>query len=82
MKYDDVAAGLVEVLSEAARVDPADVTPEKRLYDDLGLDSLTMLDVVVAAEDRFGVLIPDDTWPRFVTVDEIVRHLQGVDGIT
>ncbi len=33
--------------------------------DDLRIDSLTLTEVVVAAEDRFGVLIPDDEWPSF-----------------
>ena len=55
---DDVLAGLAEVLADVARVDRSAVTPEARLADDLGIDSLTLVDVVVAAEDRFGLRHP------------------------
>ena len=37
---------------------------------------MTMVDVVVAAEDRFGLVIPDDAWPRFSTVGDPVAHLE------
>jgi acyl carrier protein len=37
-----------------------------------------MLDAIVALEDRFGVLIPDDEWARFSTVGDLVVHLQRV----
>ena len=43
---------------------------------DLDIDSMTMLEVVVALEDRFGLLIPDDEWSRFSTVGDLVAHLE------
>jgi acyl carrier protein len=52
------------------------VTPHARLADDLGIDSLTLVDVVVAAEDRFGLVIPDDDWARFETVGDAVAYLE------
>jgi len=76
MGQDDVLAALAEVLADVARVDPADVTPGAR-FDDLGIDSLTMVDAVVALEDRFGLVIPDDEWARFETVGDAVAHLQS-----
>jgi acyl carrier protein len=76
MPQNEVLAGLIDVLGGVAGVDPADVRPEARLADDLGLDSLTMVDVVVAAEDRFGLVIPDDDWARFVTVGDAVAYLE------
>jgi acyl carrier protein len=63
MGQDDVLAALAEVLADVADIDPADVTPGAR-FDDLGIDSLTLVDVVVAVEDRFGLVIPDDDWAR------------------
>jgi acyl carrier protein len=42
---------------------------------DLGIDSLMMVEVVVAAEDRFGLLIDDDDWPRFKTVLDAARYI-------
>jgi acyl carrier protein len=76
MPQNEVLAGLTEVLAGVAGVDPADVGPDARFADDLGLDSLTMVDVVVAAEDRFGLVIPDDDWARFVTVGDAVAYLE------
>jgi acyl carrier protein len=35
-----------------------------------------MVEVVVAAEDRFGVLVPDDEWARFTTVGDALRYLE------
>jgi len=73
---DDVLAALAEILADVARIDPADVTHQAR-FDDLGIDSLTMVDAVVALEDRFGLVIPDDEWARFATVGAAVAHLQS-----
>ena len=75
MPQDEVLAGLGEVLGTVAGVDRPDVTPEAR-FSGLGIDSLTMVDVVVAAEDRFGLLIPDDDWARFETVGDAVAYLE------
>jgi len=72
---DDMLAALREILANVARVDPADVTPQAR-FDDLGIDSLTMVDVVVALEDRFGLVIPDDEWAHFETVGDASAHVQ------
>ena len=74
MGQDDVLAALAEVLADVADVDPADVTPEVR-FDDLGVDSLTLVEVVVAVEDRFGLVIPDDEWAHFETVGDALAHL-------
>ena len=76
MQQDTVLAGLTEVLRDVADVDPADVTPEARLGGDLGIDSLTLVEVVVAAEDRFGLVIADDDWARFVTVGDVMAHIE------
>lgn len=75
MAHDDTLAALAEILAGVARIDPADVTPRAR-FDDLGIDSLTLVDVVVAVEDRFGLVIPDDEWARFETVGDASAHVQ------
>jgi acyl carrier protein len=76
LHQDGVLAGLTDVLAEVARVDRSTVTAEARLAEDLGIDSMTLVDVVVAAEDRFGLVIPDDDWARFETVGDAVAHLE------
>lgn len=76
LPQDEVLAGFAEVLRAVAGLDPADVMPDKSLAGDLGIDSLVMVEVVVAAEDRFGVLIDDDEWSRFKTVRDATRYVE------
>lgn len=80
---DEILDDIRTALSSATGVDPAEVNAEKSFTDDLGVDSMTMLDAIVALEDRFGVLIPDDEWARFSTVGDLLAHLQRVGvGVT
>jgi acyl carrier protein len=74
MPPDQVLAAMTEILGGVAGIDQADITPETSLSD-LGIDSLMMVEVVVAAEDRFGLLIDDDDWPRFKTVLDATRYI-------
>lgn len=74
MPQDEVIAGLAEILGPVAGVSEAEITPETA-FADLGIDSLMMVEVVVAAEDRFGLLINDDDWPRFKTVLDAARYV-------
>jgi 3-oxoacyl-[acyl-carrier-protein] synthase II len=72
MTRDDITAGLAEILEEVAGVSPDDVAEEKSFTDDLDVDSLSMVEVVVAAEEKFGVKIPDDEVQNLKTVGERV----------
>jgi acyl carrier protein len=74
MPPDQVLAAMTEILGGVAGINQADITPETSLSD-LGIDSLMMVEVVVAAEDRFGLLIDDDDWPRFKTVLDAARYI-------
>ena len=76
MQQDGALAGFTDVLADVARVERSAVTAEARLADDLGIDSMTLVDVVVAAEDRLGLVIPDDDWARFETVGDAVSYLE------
>jgi acyl carrier protein len=80
MSPDEPLAGLAEILGTVAGVGLADVTADA-LFADLGVDSLAMVEVVVAAEDRFGLLIDDDHWSRFRTVGDAVRYIQQASTI-
>jgi acyl carrier protein len=75
MLNDDVLAGLAEILGSVAGIDRAEIIPETS-FADLGIDSLMMVEVIVAAEDRFGLLIDDDEWSRFKTVRDATRYVE------
>ncbi|GAA0736590.1 acyl carrier protein [Dactylosporangium roseum] len=72
---EEIAAGLAEILEEVAGVNPDDVAEEKSFTDDLDVDSLSMVEVVVAAEEKFGVKIPDDEVPNLKTVGDAVSYI-------
>jgi acyl carrier protein len=76
MSQTDVLAGLAAILEEVAGVEPSDVTAEKTFIDDLDVDSLSMVEVVVAAEEKFGVKIPDDDVKTLKTVGDAVSYIQ------
>ena len=75
MRPDEVLAGFAEILGTLEGTDRADITPETS-FADLGIDSLMMVEVVISAEDRFGLIIDDDDWPRFKTVLDAARYIE------
>ena len=56
---EEIRADLADIVNEVAGVDADDVQLDKSFVDDLDVDSLSMVEVVVAAEEKFGVSIPD-----------------------
>jgi acyl carrier protein len=73
---DDIRAGLAEILEEVAGVLPADVSPDKSFTDDLDVDSLSMVEIALAAEEKFGVKIPDDELANLRTVGDAVSYIE------
>ena len=75
MTEQDILAGLGEIVEEIAGVPAADVTPAKSFVDDLDIDSLAMVEIAVAAQDKFGVEIPDDQLKDLSTVQDVVNFV-------
>jgi acyl carrier protein len=73
---EEILAGMAEILNEVADSTPEDGQPAKSFTDDLAVDSLSMVEVAMAAEKRFGVKIPDEEVKRFKTVREVTDYLQ------
>ena len=72
----DVRAELAEIVNEIAGVDADDVQPDKSFVEDLDVDSLSMVEIVVAAEEKFGVRIPDDEVKNLKTVGDAVSFIE------
>ena len=77
MDEQEILDGLAEILQEVAGVSPDQVSREKSFTDDLDVDSLSMVEVVVAAEERFGVKIPDDDVKNLRTVGDAVDYIKS-----
>ena len=74
--------GLGEIVEEIAGVPAAEVTPSKSFVDDLDIDSLSMVEIAVAAQDKFGVEIPDDQLKDLTTVQDVVTFVAKNSGGT
>ncbi|MFD8498111.1 MULTISPECIES: acyl carrier protein [unclassified Amycolatopsis] len=73
----EILAGLAEIVEEVAGVSQDDVTAEKSFVDDLDIDSLSMVEIAVQAEDKFGVKIPDDELANLKTVGDAVNYVSA-----
>ncbi|MEI7797411.1 MAG: acyl carrier protein [Actinomycetes bacterium] len=71
----EVLAGIKEIVEEVAGVPGSDIEMSKNFTDDLDVDSLSMVEVVVAAEERFGIKIPDDQVSGMLTVGDAVNFI-------
>ena len=71
----EITEGLAEILEEVAGVNPDDVAEGKSFTEDLDVDSLSMVEVVVAAEEKFDVKIPDDEVQNLKTVGDAVSYI-------
>lgn len=65
-----------QILAETLEISPEEITPEKRLVADLGLTSFDLADVVVQAQEEFGVTIPSERWTEIVTVADVCRVIR------
>lgn len=66
------------ILAEAAGVDVSEINEDTRLVADLGLSSFDLADIVVSAEDEFGVSVPDEKFPEIQTVGDVIRVIGEV----
>ena len=75
MTDQEILAGLGEIVEEIAGVPAEEVTLSKSFVEDLDIDSLSMVEIAVAAQDKFGVEIPDDQLKDLTTVQDVVSFV-------
>ena len=73
---EEIRADLAEIVNEVAGIDPDDVQLDKSFVDDLDVDSLSMVEIAVVAEERFEVRIPDEEIKNLVTVGDAVTYIE------
>ncbi|NHC12545.1 acyl carrier protein [Motilibacter deserti] len=75
LSEQEVLAGLAELIHDETGLPQDQVALDKSFTDDLDIDSLSMMTVVVNAEERFGVKIPDDSVKDLKTVRDAVDFI-------
>ena len=73
----EIQADLATIVEDIAGVAADDVQPDKSFVEDLDVDSLSMVEVVVAAEEKFGVKIPDNEVQNLKTVGDAVSYIES-----
>jgi len=70
---------LVEILHRISGADPAAITPNARLMEDIGIDSLGFYEILIEADTCFGIRIQEEQLLQFKTVGDIQRHLESLN---
>jgi acyl carrier protein len=73
----EILSGLAEIVEEVAGIDAGEVSADKSFVDDLDIDSLSMVEIAVAAQDEFGVEIPDEQLKHLKTVKDVINFIQN-----
>jgi len=72
--FDDVK----EVVVEQLNVSPDEVKEESKFVEDLGADSLDVVELVMALEEKFDIEIPDDQAEAIATVGDAIKFIENV----
>ncbi len=65
-----------DIIVEQLGVTADQVTPEAKFIEDLGADSLDIVELVMALEEEFGSEIPDEQAEKLLTVGDVVKHIE------
>ena len=69
---------LIEILHRISGADPALITPDARLMEDVGIDSLGFYEILIEADTNLGIRIKEEELLRFRTVADIQQHLESL----
>ncbi len=72
----NLANDVIDVCFEVLRVPREKIVPEAKLVDDLDVDSLFIVQLGMALEDKFKIEVPEEEIPRLKTVQDIVDYVQ------
>lgn len=73
----EVTDRIVAVVKNFDQVDPSKVTPTTKFAEDLGLDSLDIVEVVMAIEDEFAIEIPDQEADKILSIADAVEYISS-----
>lgn len=74
------AKAVLDILVEQLGVQESQLTPEARIEQDLGADSLDIIEIVMAVEERFSIAVPDEMAERVSTVGDLFETLADLLG--
>ncbi|EPZ1013935.1 acyl carrier protein [Campylobacter coli] len=72
--FDDVKAVVVEQLS----IDADAVKMESKIIEDLGADSLDVVELIMALEEKFEIEIPDSDAEKLIKIEDVVNYIENL----
>jgi acyl carrier protein len=69
---------VIDIIVEQLSVDKVKVVPSASFVDDLGADSLDLVELIMAMEEAFGIEIPDEVAEKITTVQNAIDHVSKV----
>ena len=75
-----VADKMIDIIEEQLSVDKEKIVPGASFVDDLGADSLDLVELIMAMEEEFDVEIPDDDAEKIVTVQDAIDYVDNIQG--
>ena len=80
MTKEEVVAKLKGIVANRLDVEEDQVTEEKSFVEDLGADSLDIVELIMGIEDEFGIEIPDEDAEKLTSVGEAIKYtLEKID---
>lgn len=73
----EIADKVKEIVSQQLDVDVAQIKPESQFIDDLGADSLAIVELVLAFEEQFEIDIPDEDTEKIRTVGDAINYISS-----
>ncbi len=67
---------ITQIIVDQLGVDKSAVAPEAKFIDDLGADSLDIVELLMALEDQFGIEVPDEDAEGLQTVGGLMRYIE------
>jgi acyl carrier protein len=74
---DGLTQKIHSIVAEQLGVDESDLVPEASLLDDLGADSLDVVELVMAIEEAFGIEVPDEDAENIRTISDICSYVEA-----
>ena len=73
---EDLESRIIEIIAEQLGMDPTEIESESTYVDDLGADSLDIVELIMALEEEFEVEVPDEEAEKLLTVHQTVEYIR------
>jgi acyl carrier protein len=69
-----------QIIAKQLRIDESKITSDSNIIEDLGADSLDLVEMLMAIEDNLGIVVSDDDAAEFKTVGDVAAYLEKAVG--